>query len=279
VHLAVLGSEGQLGQELMRLLAGQHQLTAWPERELDITDTERLEAAIATARPDYVINAAAYTDVDACERDASRAQAVNAEAPAQLARICAARGLGLLHFSTDYVFDGTLRRPYREDDPTHPLQVYGRSKRAGELAIFAAYPPALVVRTAWLYGARGPNFVRTILKAALERPQLEVVDDQRGSPTSAQDLAAVVAWLIRRRPSGLLHVTNAGDCTWYEFACRILQLLGIATPVQPITSASLNRPAPRPAYSVLDTQALRALGAPPLRHWQEALAAYLGHEL
>ncbi len=275
MHLAVLGSEGQLGQELMRLLAGQHQLTAWPERELDITDTERLEAAIAATRPQYVINAAAYTDVDAAERDSARAHAINAEAPAQLARICAAGGLGLLHFSTDYVFDGARRRPYREDDLPHPLQVYGRSKRAGEVAVLAACPQALVVRTAWLYGAHGPNFVRTILKAALERPRLEVVDDQRGSPTSAQDLAAVVAWLIRRRPSGLLHVTNAGDCTWHEFAGRILKLRGIATPVDRITSAALNRPARRPAYSVLDTQALRVLGAPPLRHWEEALAAYL----
>jgi dTDP-4-dehydrorhamnose reductase len=275
VRVGILGARGQLGYALERALAPDHQVHAWGHGELDITDLEALPRAIAAGGLDYVVNAAAYTDVDGCETHRDQAWAVNAQAPGRLAELCAAGKIGLLHFSTDYVFDGTQQRPYRPDDPTDPIQEYGRSKLAGEQAVQAHHPQALIVRTAWLYGAQGRNFVKTILAAAATRPRLEVVDDQRGAPTLADDLAVTSAFLIARGVTGVLHATNTGECTWYQFARRILELRGITTPVVPITSAALTRPARRPAYSVLDAGALRATGAPPMRSWEDALRAFL----
>jgi dTDP-4-dehydrorhamnose reductase len=275
LRVGILGAHGQLGSALERALAPDHEVHAWGRGELDITNLEALTRAIKDSGLDYVVNAAAYTDVDGCETERERAWAVNARAPGRLAQLCATRGIGLLHFSTDYVFDGAQRRPYRPDDPTHPIQEYGRSKLAGEQAVQVHHPQALIVRTAWLYGAHGRNFVKTILAAAGTRPRLEVVDDQRGAPTLADDLAITSAFLIARGVTGVLHATNAGECTWYQFARRILELRGIKTPVVPITSAALTRPAQRPAYSVLDTEALRATGAPAMRSWEDALGAFL----
>jgi dTDP-4-dehydrorhamnose reductase len=275
LRVGILGADGQLGHALERALAPDHEVRAWGRGTLDITDLEALTRAIGDGGLDYVVNAAAYTDVDGCETHRQQAWAANAQAPGRLAELCATREIGLLHFSTDYVFDGRQQRPYRPDDPTHPIQEYGRSKLAGEQAVRAHHPQALIVRTAWLYGAQGRNFVKTILAAATTRPRLEVVDDQRGAPTLADDLAATSAFLITRKVTGLLHATNAGECTWYQFARRILELRGLTTPVVPITSAALRRPAQRPAYSVLDTGALRATGAPPMRSWEDALGAFL----
>lgn len=275
MRVALLAANGQLGHELGQALRTQHEVRGWNEVELDITDQEAVARALAAYRAEFVVNAAAYTDVDGCEGHRERAWAVNAEAPGRLAGWCASSGIGLVHFSTDYVFDGALRRPYREDDPTNPIQIYGQTKRAGELAVLAQCPQALVIRTAWLYGRNGRNFVKSILSAAGLKPRLEVVDDQRGSPTSAADLAALVGWLVAHRVVGLFHATNGGECTWYEFALRILELQGVKTPVVPITSASLQRPAPRPAYSVLDNGKLRAAGAPAMRTWEKAIEAFL----
>jgi dTDP-4-dehydrorhamnose reductase len=275
LRVGLLGAQGQLGDALERALAPDHEVHAWGHRELDITDHAALTRAIAAGGLDYVVNAAAYTDVDGCETHREEAWAVNAEGPRRLAGLCAAGKIGLLHFSTDYVFDGRQQRPYRPDDQTHPIQEYGRSKVAGEQAVQAHHPQALIVRTAWLYGAQGRNFVKTILAAAATRPRLEVVDDQRGAPTLADDLAVTSAFLIAQGVTGVLHATNTGECTWYQFARRILELRGITTPVVPITSAALTRPAQRPAYSVLDAGALRATGAPPMRSWEDALRAFL----
>lgn len=275
MRITILAANGQLGHELVRVLSAGHDVRAWRDAEVDITNRQAVAGAILDGQAEYVVNAAAYTDVDGCESNPDRAWAVNAEAPGHLAQLCEGSAIGLLHFSTDYVFDGMLRRPYREDDPTRPLQVYGKSKRAGELAVLANCPQALVIRTAWLYGAYGRNFVKTILTLASQRPGLEVVDDQRGTPTSAADLAALVPWLIAHRLAGVFHATNAGDCTWYEFALCILKLRGLKTPVAPLSSAAVQRPAQRPAYSVLDNGALLAAGAPPLRPWAEALRAFL----
>lgn len=275
MRVGILGARGQLGYALERALAPDHEVRAWGRGELDITDREALTRAIEDGGLDYVVNAAAYTDVDGCETHREQAWAVNAQAPGRLAELCAAREIGLLHFSTDYVFDGTQQRPYRPDDPTHPIQEYGRSKLAGEQGVQAHHPEALIVRTAWLYGAQGRNFVKTILAAAATRPRLEVVDDQRGAPTLADDLAVTSAFLIGQGVRGVVHATNTGECTWYQFARRILDLRGIKTPVVPIRSTALTRPAQRPAYSVLDPGALRATGAPPMRSWEDALGAFL----
>ncbi len=275
MRIAILAANGQLGHELAQALRTWHDVRGFTDVELDITDREAVARALAACRAELVVNAAAYTDVDGCEGHPERAWAVNAEAPGHLATLCASSGVGLIHFSTDYVFDGTLRRPYREGDPTNPLQIYGKTKRAGELAVLTHCPRALVLRSAWLYGWNGRNFVKSILSAASQQPRLEVVDDQRGSPTSAADLAALVVWLIAHRVVGLFHATNDGECTWYEFARRILQLQGVKTLVVPISSASLQRPARRPAYSVLDNAAVRDVGAPRLRPWAEALTAFL----
>ncbi|MBI3271035.1 MAG: dTDP-4-dehydrorhamnose reductase [Planctomycetes bacterium] len=243
----------------------------------DLLDTEAARRALEAVAPSVVINCAALTDVDGCETAAGREAAfrVNATLAGGLARLCAASGIRLLHLSTDYVFDGTRAEPYREEDTPNPKSVYGTSKRRGEEAVLEAHPGALVVRTAWLYGPAGrKNFVEAILRLAREREFLEVVDDQRGSPTHAPDLARALLGLARLPATGIVHATNAGSTTWHGFARKILELSGVAREVRAITTTQLGRPAPRPANSVLDCARLAALGI-RLRPWEEALGAYL----
>ena len=222
-----------------------------------------------------VINAAAYTAVDDAEADPDAAYAVNAAGPTHLAQAAARLGLGLIQVSTDYVFPGDGTRPYEVDDPTGPRSVYGASKLAGEQAVQEAYPEAHVVRTAWVWGATGSNFVKTMAKLESARPTLSVVDDQRGTPTYSADLAAGLLELAAADlPGGVLQATNAGETTWYDFARAIFVELG-ADPgrVQPTTTADFPRPAPRPAYSVLSQAAWLGAGLTPLRDWKAALTA------
>jgi dTDP-4-dehydrorhamnose reductase len=224
-----------------------------------------------------VINAAAYTAVDAAETDAEAAYAVNAAGPTHLAQAAARLGLGLIQISTDYVFPGDGTRPYEIGDPTGPQSVYGASKLAGEQAVLDAYPSAQVVRTAWVWGATGSNFVKTMAKLAATRPTISVVDDQRGTPSYAGDLAGGLLELAGADlPGGTLHLTNAGETTWFGFARAIFAELG-ADPdrVQPTTTADFPRPAPRPAFSVLSPASWSAAGLTPLRDWREALRAGL----
>jgi dTDP-4-dehydrorhamnose reductase len=254
---------------------------AFGSRELDITDPQAVDAALTTFAQDaaderaVVINAAAYTAVDDAEADPDAADAGNAAGPTHLAQAAARLGLGLIQVSTDYVFPGDATSPYQVDDPTGPHSVYGSSKLAGEQAVLEAHPDAHVVRTAWVWGATGGNFVKTMAKLEAARPELKVVDDQRGTPTYAADLAAGLLELaVADVPGGVLHLTNAGETTWFGFARAIFAELG-ADPerVQPTTTAEFPRPAPRPAYSVLSPDAWTAAGLTPLRDWQAALAA------
>ncbi|MDQ3150872.1 MAG: dTDP-4-dehydrorhamnose reductase [Actinomycetota bacterium] len=276
--LLVTGGRGRLGTDLLAAAAraGVGPVRAPGSAELDVTDAVAVRAAVRTLdRGSVVLNAAAYTAVDAAETDAQRAHAVNAQGPAQLAAACAEHGVSLVHVSTDYVFAGDAPRPYRADDPTGPRSVYGRTKLAGETAVLAA--GGHVVRTAWLYGAHGPNFVRTMARLERTRDTVTVVDDQRGSPTWTADLAdglIALACALDRVPPGVLHCVNAGATTWCGFARAVFTELG-ADPARVLacTTAEFPRPAPRPANSVLDTASWAAAGLPPLRDWRAALSA------
>jgi dTDP-4-dehydrorhamnose reductase len=274
MRIVVTGAKGQLGVELMRCLAEGGEVLGVDLPELDITAATCADALTAL-RPDWIVHAAALTDVDRCEREPDAAMTVNARGTHRVAEACRRAGAGLVYLSTDYVFDGTKGAPYLEEDPPNPLNAYGRSKLEGERACAIA-PRSAIVRTAWLYGSHGKNFVRTIREQAAAGGPLRVVDDQVGSPTYATDLAQAIACLLARELRGVFHLTNAGACSWYEFAGAILLLTGqTGVPLRRLTSAELNRPARRPAFSVLENAAWRKAGLPPLRPWQEALAAML----
>ena len=283
-RLLVVGARGQLGTDLVAAAqtAGIPVLGVG-SRELDITDQESVQrtlgyvaaGAAAAGQRAVVINAAAYTAVDDAETDRDTAFAVNANGPANLAVTAERLGLDLIHLSTDYVFPGDAGRPYRPADPTGPRSVYGASKLAGERRVLQACPDARVVRTAWVWGATGGNFVKTIARLAATRPTLKVVDDQRGTPTYTADLAAGLLDLAGSdAPGGVLHLTNAGETTWFGFARAIFEELGDDPErVAPTTTAEFPRPAPRPAYSVLSGEEWVAAGLTPLRPWRDALAA------
>ncbi|MBV9822026.1 MAG: dTDP-4-dehydrorhamnose reductase [Actinobacteria bacterium] len=274
----VTGARGQLGTDLCRVLAaagvGPDRLLALGSDQLDITSSAAVQAAFADFGPHVVVNAAAYTAVDAAESDEDRAFAVNAAGPALLAAAAARTGARLLQVSTDYVFSGDADRPYAEQEETAPRSAYGRTKLAGEQAVRELAPEhGYVVRTAWVYGATGSNFVKTMARLERDRETLEVVDDQRGSPTWSADLArGLVALAGSDAAPGTYHCTGSGDTTWYGLARAVFEELG-ADPerVRPTTTDRFPRPAPRPAYSVLSDAAWRAAGLDPLPHWRAAL--------
>jgi dTDP-4-dehydrorhamnose reductase len=276
VKALVLGSAGQLGRELCERL-GDELAWAGGRGELDVTDERAVAALVASVRPDVVFNATAYNRVDAAEAEPERAFAVNALAPRALALAARECGALVVHVSTDYVFDGALARPYVEGDPARPLSVYGASKLAGEGYVLASGAEALVVRTSGVLGRggsaqKGGSFVDRILAQARAGKPLRVVADQVFAPTLARDLAAGLVELVRLRARGLCHVTNQGSCSWHELATAALAAAGLERPVEAIPAAELRLPARRPAYSVLDNSRAQALGLPPLRPWQDALA-------
>jgi dTDP-4-dehydrorhamnose reductase len=276
VRWLITGAGGQLGTDLRHALAGEsgEDVLALRRDELDIADSTAVAKAVADFAPDVVVNAAAYTAVDAAESDEDAAHRVNVTGPASIAAALAGRGGKLIHVSTDYVFAGDASAPYQVDDPTWPRSAYGRTKLGGEQAVRDLLPGASwVVRTAWVYGASGGNFVKTMARLERERDTVSVVDDQRGAPTWSADLAVALVELGRSAASpGIYHCTNAGDTTWFGFARAIFEELG-ADParVQPTTTDAFPRPAPRPAYSVLSATAWHAAGLTPLRHWRHAL--------
>ena len=276
-RIAVLGN-GQLGTALARL--GGAQVEVLDRATLDLTDLDAIEPVLAQVRPDVVINAAAYNRVDEAEHRPDLAFAVNAIAAGRLARATALLGARLVHVSTDYVFAGTLDRPYLEDDPPGPLGIYGASKLAGEHLVRAyAVPSALIVRSSGVFGVsggggKGTNFVQSILRQATNGQPLRVVTDQTVSPTYAPDLARAILALVERGVSATVHVSNEGACTWYAFACAILELGGLDLPVEAIATEPGHDRARRPAYSVLDHTRLRAYGV-EMPHWRDALACYL----
>lgn len=274
LRLLVTGAAGQLGADLVaHATAGGDEVIGATRADLDITDGAAVRELVLATRPDAVINAAAYTAVDACETDVERAYAVNATAVGHLVDACAQTDAHLVHVSTDYVFDGDLDRPYREDDTTNPQSVYGASKLAGELA---AGPSAAVARTSWVCGEHGNNMVKLVLRLAAEPGrQLAFVDDQRGCPTFTADLAPALRRLAADRRTGVHHLSNQGPVSWYEFVSEILAAAGHDRGrVRPIATADLDppRPAPRPANSVLDNAVWRAAGLVPLRDFREPLA-------
>ncbi|MBZ4319380.1 dTDP-4-dehydrorhamnose reductase [Streptomyces huiliensis] len=276
----VTGAGGMLARDLLAVLAAARvPAVALRRADLDVTDGPAVRAAVRTHRPATVVNCAAWTAVDAAEEHPAAAFLHNAEGPRLLAEACAAAGARLLQPSTDYVFPGDGRTPYAEDDLTGPRTVYGRSKLAGERAVLAALPGhGYVVRTAWLYGAHGRSFVRTMAGLERERETVDVVDDQYGQPTWTADLAGLLVRLGRAAergtaPPGVYHGTSAGATSWYGLARETFRLLG-ADPdrVRPVSSAALDRPAPRPAYSVLGHDGWRRAGIRPIGDWRERLA-------
>jgi dTDP-4-dehydrorhamnose reductase len=271
----VVGAAGQLGTDLLRVLPPAR-VVGVDLPETDITSPASVAATLAAVKPSVVINAAAYTAVDVAEDEPHVAWEVNADGPGVLARACARFDATLLHVSTDYVFDRTdATRPHDVDDPRSPRSVYGRSKLAGEDHVRQVLPHHYIVRTAWLFGATGTNFVKTMARLERDRDVIDVVDDQWGTPTWSGDLARGLVRLVRSRaPFGTYHGTNAGATTWYGFARAIFAELG-ADPrrVRPCSTGDVPRPAPRPAYSVLSDASWRAAGLRPLRPWRQALAA------
>lgn len=287
MKILLLGGNGQLGTELRRALAPVAELVVTTrtgegtDAALDVADGAAVRALVRDAAPDVVVNAAAYTAVDRAESDEDAAFGANARAPAAMAAACEATGAFLVHYSTDYVFDGAATRPYREDDATSPLGVYGRSKLDGENAIRDSRARHLILRTAWVYAMHGHNFLRTMLRLGADRPELRVVADQIGSPTPAWLIAQTTARLLAREqgpPEGIRHLVAAGTTSWYGFAEAIFDeavtrgLLERRPRVVPITTADYPTPARRPAYSVLDTRALESDLGGALPGWREALA-------
>jgi dTDP-4-dehydrorhamnose reductase len=277
VKVLVTGAGGMLAQALLPVLeASGHPVLALTRADADISRVDALAQPIRSFRPDWVVNLAAFTRVDDCERQIDEAFRVNAIAARSVAVIAAAAGVPLMTISTDYVFDGEGKRPYRESDAPGPRSVYGRSKLAGEQAVREVQPRHQIVRTAWLYGHGGRNFVDTILEKARAGEALRVVDDQRGSPTYAADLADGLLRLLNAGQFGTYHVTNSGDCTWYDLAVYVLDRAGVRVEVTRTDSASFPRPAPRPAYSVLDNQRYEQVTRHRMPSWQDAVDRYLG---
>lgn len=271
MRIVLTGADGQLGRELQQALAG-HDVVCFTMPAFDLLSS-RSEQDVNEARPDVIIHAAAYTDVDGAEREPDQAMAVNAFGTGRVAKAAAACGARLVYISTDYVFDGRKHEPYVETDSPNPLNAYGRSKLEGERRALSICPGTLVVRTAWLYGMGGNNFVTTIVRLAGERAELRVVSDQRGCPTYARDLAEVLASLLEENVRGIVHVAGGGECTWHEFATAIVSELGVPARITPITTAEANRLAQRPAYSVLSHRKLTGMGL-SMPHWSEGLRRF-----
>jgi dTDP-4-dehydrorhamnose reductase len=273
MRLLVTGAAGMLGHEVVAA-AGKlgHEVAAWDLPECDLTDEEATRRAIRRLDPRAAINCAAYTNVDGAEADEPTAERVNADAAGNVARACAAIGARLVHVSTDYVFDGSKREPWVESDQVNPLGAYGRTKLHGEEQVADALADHAIVRTAWLFGPHGPNFVSTMLRLAAERDEVSVVTDQVGSPTFAGHLAPALVDMAERSDTGIFHGAGAGSCSWYELALEAFDVAGVACRVLPTTAERFARPAPRPAYSVLGSEREHPITLAP---WQEGVRAHL----
>jgi len=278
-RVLVIGAKGMLGRDLMTVLHAdlpQDEVVGWDIEEIDIQKEEETVTKIEKLRPDIVIHLAAYTDVDGCELDEGKAFAVNAEGTEHVALAVSRCRAKMVYLSTDYVFDGNKREPYLESDSPHPLNVYGRSKLQGEQYVQARAKEALIIRTQWLYGRYGKNFVTSILRQAREKKVLSIVNDQIGSPTYTVDLSKAISVLIQFEARGIFHVVNSDLCTWCAFGQTILKLSGMEkVKVIPISSEELGRPAVRPSYSVFNCQKLKRETGLALRPWPEALRDYL----
>jgi dTDP-4-dehydrorhamnose reductase len=273
MKVVVFGASGLLGKALARAWRGD-ELVGLTSRDADIRDADAVRRVLDATRPDWIVLSAAYTDVDGCERKPELAFSVNRDGAVNVAAAAKEAGARLLFLSSDYVFDGRKTTPYATSDGRNPQSVYGRSKAEAEVHLIELLPTCCIARTSWLFGTGGKCFPDAILKLAASRPALDVVDDQRGSPTYAVDLASAIMQLCRKNAQGIVHVTNRGDCTWFEFAREIVRRSGLSTEVRPVSSRQMARPAPRPAYSVLSPASLESFGI-VMPSWQDALQRYL----
>jgi dTDP-4-dehydrorhamnose reductase len=269
----IVGATGLLGKPLIREWKGT-ELIGTGSRDFDIRDRARVREFVERKHPDWIILAAAYTDVDGCESNAEMAFSVNRDGAVNVAEAAHAVGTKLLFVSSDYVFDGRKTAPYEVHDVRNPQSVYGRSKAEAELRLRQILPDCCIVRTSWLFGVGGKCFPDTILKLAATRPVLDVVNDQRGCPTYTVDLARAIVALCEKDARGIVHASNAGDCTWFDFAREIVAAAGMTTEVRPVNSQQMARPAPRPAYSVLSATSLHNYGI-EMPDWKDALRRYL----
>jgi dTDP-4-dehydrorhamnose reductase len=276
VKLLVTGARGMLGTDLCEILSREHEVVGVDIQEGDLSFASEAEQVVKTASPELVVHCAAYTDVDGSETEAERAFLVNGTGTRNVALACKSIGAALLYLSTDYVFDGESEKPYTESDAPAPIGVYGASKLEGERHVQKLMSNFFVVRTSWLFGLHGRNFVDTIIGLGQDRDSIEVVKDQVGSPTFTRDLGLALLKIVQSTRYGIYHVCNSGSCSWYDFAEEILRLWGEArVEVVPVETARLRRPAARPAFSVLETSLFERTFNSQLRSWKEALADYL----
>lgn len=288
MRMLITGAKGQLGRELLRIAKEMNcslgevdryyinaGIIALNSSDMDITDLLKVRSTVREFRPDIIINTAAFTNVDGCEANQDTAFRVNALGARNVAIAAQEAGSKLVHISTDYVFSGEGNTPYREYDETAPESIYGKTKLLGEEYVRGFCDRYFIVRTSWLYGNNGKNFVRTILGAAEEKQYLDVVDDQKGNPTNAEDLAYHILKIARTDEYGLYHCSGNGECSWYEFAAMILKLSGIECSVKPIKTSQLDRAAKRPAYSSLDNMMLRCTVGDEMRNWEDAVKHFI----
>ena len=251
------------------------------EKECNITDISSIKNAVNSINPQVLINCAAYTDVDACERNQEKAFSINGEGVKNLAQVCKEKDILLVHFSTDFVFDGKKKSPYTEEDKPSPLSIYGESKLLGEQYLINSHIRFFLIRTSWMYGNRGDNFVKTIIDLANNQPEVSVVDDQIGSPAWTRDIVDITLRLLKTKRYGIYNYSNEGECSWYEFACEIIKILQNSedkfrnTKVIPIKSSQLKRAAKRPAYSALNKRKIKAVIGIDISHWKESLKKFL----
>lgn len=276
MRILVTGARGMLGTDLVKYLSGEHEVVGVGRDDFDVTDLETVGVKIREIAPDLVIHSAAYTDVDGCETNIELAYRVNAIGTKNIALACREHDIPLVYISTDFVFDGKKQTPYLEWDTPNPIAVYGASKYAGEQIVSSLLSKFYIVRVAWLYGEHGKNFVYTIRRLVGERDKLQVVNDQKGSPTFTVDVAEGIGKLIKTGAYGVYHMVNKGETTWHGFAEKILQLSGLENiEVEPISSEALNRPAKRPSYSVLRNLALELSIGDAMRDWESALSDFI----
>ena len=273
MRVTIFGATGLLGKALVQEWK-RDEITALGSKDADIQSPEQVLNTVRRTGPHWIVLAAAYTDVDGCEINRDKALSVNCEGAVIVAQAAKACGSKLLFLSTDYVFDGQSETPYEADHPRAPQSVYGKSKADAEVRLLEIMPESCIVRTAWVFGVGGKCFPDTILKLAESRPVLDVVDDQRGSPTHTPDLARAIIQLCHRDASGIVHLTNDGECTWFEFASHIVRQAGLDTTIRPTTSDKFVRPAPRPKYSVLSPKSREHYGI-AMPHWKKALQDYI----
>lgn len=273
--ILVTGARGMLGWALTKELGPDYQFIGIDIEDADITDENQIKEEIFKIHPDIVVHAAAYTDVDNSEKNKELTYRINAKGTENIAHACRICQAKLIYISTDFVFDGKKNSPYTEEDTPNPINTYGATKYAGERLLQSILSNYLIIRTAWLYGPHGKNFVDKIIQMAQKEPELKVVNDQTGSPTYTPDLAKGINIAIKKDPIGILNITNSVACTWYEFAKKTLEIKGIQAKITPITSDKLDRLAKRPNFSALSAEKFQKLAGVKLRRWEEALEDYL----